>query len=122
MSVVRYYFDEDCQSGALAAALRQHGVEVQTTNEAGTSGVGDDAQLQHATDAGFVLVTNNIGDFTALHDRWLAAGRHHAGIVLFAQQAFSIGEIVRRLAHLRRTLTAEQMRDRLEWLTAWGSR
>ena len=121
MTAIRYSLDEDCQSGALAAALREHGVEVLTSSEAGLAGATDDAQLQHATDTGFVLVTNNISDFAALHTRWLAEGRHHAGIVLFPQQALSIGEVVRRLAHLRRTLTAEQIRDRLEWLSAWGS-
>lgn len=121
MNPVRYYFDEDCQSGGLAAALRQHGVEVLTTNEAGICGVSDDAQLQHAANVGFVLVTNNISDFAALHNGWLSEGRHHAGIVLCPQQAYSIGEIIRRLTHLRRVLTAEQMHDRLEWLNAWGS-
>ena len=35
MSLLRYHLDEDCQSAALAAALRQHGIEVVTTNEAG---------------------------------------------------------------------------------------
>jgi len=66
-------------------------------------------------------VTNNICDYTALHSRWLAKGRLHAGIVLFPQQEYSIGEIIRRLAHLRRTLTAEEMQGRLEWLSAWGA-
>jgi len=122
VSSVRYYLDEDCQAGALALALRQHGIEVLTTNEAGAPGIEDDVQLRRAADAGFVLVSNNICDFTAIHARWLAEGRHHAGIVLFPQQAFSIGEIVRRLSNLRRTLTAQQMHDRLEWLSTWGSR
>ena len=39
MSLLRYHLDEDCQSAALAAALRQHGIEVVTTNEAGIVGV-----------------------------------------------------------------------------------
>lgn len=122
MSEIRYHLDEDCQSSSLAAALRQHGVEVTTTTEAGIAGVDDEAQMRHAEERGHVIVTNNIADFTALHARWLAEGRHHAGIVVFPQQAYSIGETVRRLTHLRRTLSAEAMRDRLEWLNAWGSR
>ncbi len=122
MNVVRYALDEDCQSGALAAALRQHGVDVLTSNESGLVGVGDEEQLERAATSGRVLVSNNIGDFAALHRSWLAVGRHHAGIVVFPQQAFPIGEVVRRLARLRRTLGAEQMRDRFEWLTAWGAR
>lgn len=68
------------------------------------------------------IVTNNICDYAAAHARWHSEGRSHAGIVLFPQQGYSIGEVVRRLAHLRRTLSAEEMRGRLEWLSAWGAR
>lgn len=122
MSLLRFHLDEDCQSAALASALRQHGLEVSTTNDAAMRGVDDDAQLTEATVRGAVLVTNNICDFTALHARWMAEGHSHAGIVLFPQQGCSIGEVVRRLAHLRRSLSAEEMKNRLEWLSAWGAR
>ena len=121
MSLLRYHLDEDCQSAALASALRQHGIEVVTTNEAGIAGADDAAQLEHAARQGAAIVSNNICDYTALHARWLAEGRRHAGIVLFPQQGYFIGEVVRRLAHLRRTLSAEEMQDRLEWLSAWGA-
>ncbi len=46
MSIVRFYLDEDCQSAALASALREHGIDAATTNEVGNAGAGDDAQLQ----------------------------------------------------------------------------
>lgn len=121
MSLLRYHLDEDCQSAALATALRQHGMEVGTTNEANIVGAADDAQLEHAARQHATIVTNNICDYTALHTRWLAQGRSHAGIILFPQQGYSIGEVVRRLAHLRRTLSAEQMQNRLEWLNSWGA-
>ena len=122
MSLLRYHLDEDCQSAALAAALRQHGIEVVTTNEANIVGMDDDAQLEHAARQHAAIVTNNIRDYTMLHARWLNQGRTHAGIVLFPQQEYSIGEVVRRLSHLHRTFSAEQMRGRIEWLSAWGAR
>ena len=122
MSLLRYHLDEDCQSAALAAALRQHGIDVVTTNESGIAGADDNAQLEHATKQGAVIVTNNICDYTAMHARWLSERREHAGIALFPQQGYSIGEVVRRLAHLRREVSAEEMRSRLEWLSAWGAR
>jgi len=122
VSLLRYHLDEDCQSAALAAALRQHGIEVETTNEANIVGMEDEAQLDYAGKGHMVIVTNNICDYTVLHARWLAQGRSHAGIVLFPQQAYSIGEVVRRLAHLHRTLSAEEMQCRLEWLSSWGAR
>ena len=122
MSSLRFHLDEDCQAAALAGALRAHGIDATTTNEAGRAGVDDGAQLQHAAAAGRVIVSNNVGDFSALHEDWVAAGRDHGGIVLFPQQQYSVGEIVRRLLRLRQTLTAEEMRNRLEWLSNWGGR
>ncbi len=120
MSVVRYHLDEDCQSAALAAALREHGVDVTTTNQVGNAGTDDDAQIQFATDAGRVVVSNNIGDFSALHARWLTTGRDHAGIVLFPQQQYSVGETMRRLLRISHSRTAEEMCNRLEWLSSWS--
>lgn len=93
-----------------------------TTNEANIVGVDDEVQLEHAARQHAAIVTNNICDYTALHTRWLAEGRPHAGVVLFPQQKYSVSEVVRRLAHLRRTRSAEEMRGRLEWLSRWGAR
>jgi hypothetical protein len=113
--------DEDCQAHALAKALQQHGVDTTTTNELELGGVTDERQLEAAYQAGRVLVTNNICDFVPLHSRWLAEGRTHSGIVVFPQQELSIGEAVRRLARLVHTLRAEDMVNRLEWLSSWGA-
>ena len=109
MTVLRFHLDEDCQAAALAAALRAHAVDATTTNEVGKAGINDDSQLQHATSVGRVVLTNNIGDFSSLHDSWQIVGRNHAGIVLFQQQQYSIGEVVRRLLHVQQSLTAEDM-------------
>lgn len=123
MSVLRFQLDEDCQAKALAQALWQHGLEATTTNKAGLRGVDDETQLRAATADGRVIVTNNIRDFVPLHARWLVEARPpHSGIEVFAQQEFSVGEVLRRLAHLSRTISAEDMKNRLEWLSAWGAR
>jgi predicted nuclease of predicted toxin-antitoxin system len=121
VSGLRFQLDEDCQAVALAQALWQHGIEATTTNAALLRGADDETQLRAATAAGRVIVTNNIRDFAPLHIRWLSEARPpHADIVLFPQQDFSIGEVVRRLAHLSHTLSSDQMKNRLEWLNAWG--
>lgn len=119
MSRIRIQLDEDCQAHALAKALQQHGIDAKTTNELGLSGIDDVQQLAAAHQAGRVLVTNNICVFVPLHAQWLAEGRAHSGIVVFPQQELSVGEAVRRLARLIHTLSAEDMRNRLEWLNSW---
>ncbi len=122
MSEIRFYLDEDCQAVALSFALREHGVDVTTTNELDHGGVDDASQLQHATDSERAIISNNISDFCAIHSEWLSTGRNHAGIILFPQQAYSVGEVVRRLLHLRQSLSADEMRNNLQWLNDWGAK
>ena len=50
----------------------------------------------------------------------LRAGKSHAGIILAVQERHSVGEQMRRLLRLTSTLTAEAMRNRIEFLSAWG--
>ena len=122
MSRLRFQLDEDCQASALAASLRQHGIDAVTTNDAGLQGVDDETQLREAAARGRAMVTNNIRDFVPLHARCVAEKRPpHAGLVVFPQQEFGLGEIVRRLSHLTQVLSAEEMKNRVEWLNSWGT-
>jgi hypothetical protein len=50
----------------------------------------------------------------------MRAGQSHAGIILAAQQRYSVGEQMRRLLRLISSLTAEEMRNRIEFLSAWS--
>lgn len=77
----------------------------------------DDAQLTFATGNGRTIYTFNVHDFCRLHAQWLAAGRRHAGIVVARQQQYSVGEQMRRLLKLLAARTAEDMHNRLEFLS-----
>jgi hypothetical protein len=117
---VRLYCDEDSMRHALVSALRKRGIDVLTALEAGTTEQTDEQQLTFATAQGRVIYSFNVGDFCHLHSQWLAARRSHAGIVLAQQQQFPVGEQLRRLARLVGALSAEEMRNRLEFLSDWG--
>ncbi|MDQ3755241.1 MAG: hypothetical protein M3371_10980 [Acidobacteriota bacterium] len=80
----------------------------------------DDQHLDYATAQGRVLYSFNVGDFSALHAAYLTEGKTHAGIILAPQQRYGIGEQMRRLLRLVRTVSAEEMRDRIEFLSVWG--
>lgn len=80
----------------------------------------DEDHLQHATRDGRVLYSFNIRDYSLLHDRWLAGGKAHAGIVLARQQRYSIGEQLRRLLQLLNVKSAQEMMSSLEYLSTWG--
>ena len=49
----------------------------------------------------------------------MRSGQNHAGIILVVQQRYSIGEQSHRLLRLIKTLSAEEMENRLEFLSAW---
>lgn len=101
-------------------ALRQRGVEVVTANEVGLRDASDPEHLAHAAVHGLVLYTFNVGDFITLHTAYLAEGKEHAGIVIGDQQRYGIGEQMRRLLRLVQMTSAEEMRNRIEFLSAWG--
>jgi predicted nuclease of predicted toxin-antitoxin system len=114
---IRLYIDEDVDVG-LAAALRQRGIEVLTTQEAGHLGWRDEDQLAFATQEGRVFFTHNRGDFARLHTEMIREGRSHAGIILSDQ--LPVGVLLRRLSSLCFRLTQEEMGNRLEFLGSWG--
>ena len=119
MSELRLHLDEDTEAHALIRALRDRGVDVTTTSEAGLGEVSDEVQLVWATKEGRVLMTYNAADFCRLHGEFLRTDRRHAGIIVAEQQKLPVGEMVRRILRLRAEVDAETMRDRLEFLNRW---
>ena len=96
---------------AVAEGLRRHGIEVWTAAEAAILQMDDSEILHHCLERARVLVTND-PDFLRLNSQ----GVQHAGIVYWAQQTKSIGEVVEALTLIYEGLEAEEMVDRLEFL------
>lgn len=80
-------------------------------------GESDESQLAFAASTGRVLVTFNVAHFAELHATWLVDSQHHAGIVVSNQR--TIGDTLRRLLHLSRSLDTNTFKDRLEYLGDW---
>jgi hypothetical protein len=116
----RLYLDEDSTHRALIRALQARGLDIENAVDAGMTARTDLEQLEHAAAAGRVLYSYNVGDFAHLHRLWLDAGKSHAGLVLVPQQRYSIGEQMRRVLRLAGERGEEEMRDRIELLSAWG--
>ena len=66
-----------------------------------------------------MLYSFKVADFHEIHLDWLAKGRDHAGIILAQQKRYSIGEQIRRLLRVIGALTADDMRNREEFLGRW---
>ena len=119
MTTVRLYFDADSMERAIIAGLRARGIDAISALETAMAEQSDEEQLEFARAGGRVLFSFNVSDFHRLHTQYMAQAKTHAGIVLAAQR-YSVGERIRRLQKLVALRSAEQMRNRLEFLSAWG--
>ena len=118
---IAFYRDEVSQDSDLVRALRLREVDVMSSAEAGMNGSEDQQQLTFAAAQGRVLYSFNSRDFFQLHSVSITEGKMHAGIVLAPQRQFSIGEQARRLLKLIGAKVAEEMRNQVEFLGAWGA-
>jgi hypothetical protein len=120
VSQIRLHLDEDAMRKSLAFSLRARHVDVLTAAEANMINRPDEDHLAAASAAGRVLFTYNTGDYCHLHRTWTTLGRPHGGIIVAPQQQYSVGEELRRIIRLQSRLTAEQMHNRLEFLSSWA--
>jgi hypothetical protein len=114
------YVDEDSMDRDLVRALRARGVDVTTAQDEGMMGCSDEEHLLFATNQGRVLYSFNRGDFFRLHSQYAVEGKSHAGILLARQQYYSVGEQMRRVLKVMALRSAAEMRDRVEFLSAWS--
>ena len=118
--MLRFYFDEDSSESALLDALRARGFDVFTPADSDLVGADDITQLEWCALHAFVLVTHNVGDFFCLHSEFLRAGKNHSGLILMRQQTLGVGEKLRRLVKVSSQRSADQMKNRVEFLSAWN--
>lgn len=117
MSQMRLYVDEDAQRTSFITALRQANLELVTVSEAERLGLPDEQQLQWATEQGLVLYSFNVRDFSQLHNRWLAEGKTHPGIIVVPSQRYSINEQLQGLLKIIDRYSAETLIDQLLFLS-----
>jgi uncharacterized protein with PIN domain len=95
----------------IVEGLRRRGVDVVTVQEADLRAAEDDVLLEVAHQQGRVLYTNDT-DFLRLH----AVGIPHAGIFYHHSLTHSLGEAIRVVALACEVLSANETRNRLEFL------
>lgn len=113
---IRLLLDEDVQLG-LASALRDRGINVFSVQDIGRKGLTDEEQLEFAIANSQTIFTYNVGDFVRLHRQFINQGRRHPGIIVSKQ--LPIGEALKGLLNLMDALSAEDMVNRLEFLSNW---
>lgn len=106
---IKFQTDEHISSSVIKG-LQRRGIDVLSTPQARLRGSSDKDQLAFATQQKRVMVTQD-DDFLTLH----AQGIEHTGIV-FIQPGKSIGYIVRGLHFIYQMMSAEAMRNHVEFL------
>ena len=95
----------------LGPALRHYGYDALTVREAGRRGRSDEEQLDYAASTGRALLSHNIADFARLHERWLAQGREHWGILLTEEIDFR--NLLRRILRALDRYSADEAKNRV---------
>jgi predicted nuclease of predicted toxin-antitoxin system len=116
VALIRLYTDEQI-SPALAQMLRARGFDAVTVFDVGMIGKSDPEQLAYAVTEKYTLLTFNVRDFVPLHSEFMKAGQTHSGIILSTQ--IDLPTLIKRMLNLLNTLTAEEMKNRLEWLNSY---
>jgi diphthamide synthase subunit DPH2 len=116
---IRIYLDEDAMSRSLINALRARGVCVVVASAVGRRRRSDAANLASASAEDLVLFSFNTNHYMALHTSLLEQGQSHTGLILSGQH-YDVGEMMRRMLRIVAHVPAEEMIDRVEFLSAWG--
>ncbi len=107
--MIQFYTDEHIPK-AVAMGLRQRGINVTTTQEAGMTGASDIDQLKFALRNEKILFTQD-NDFLKLH----SSGIIHSGIV-YSHQGTSMGNVIRGLQMIYEVLNNSDMKNHVEFI------
>ncbi|SRR5258708_7230019 len=110
MADVRFYLDENVQI-VVAEQLQRRGIEAITIRSLGLLGDEDVNHLARATAPGYVLCTYDT-DYYQL----AISGAEHSGIIIGQPEKHKVGDWVNGLTLVHAIYTAEDIRNRVEFL------
>jgi uncharacterized protein with PIN domain len=117
MTAIKIYLDEDVHA-FVAQALRLRGYEATTTAAEGRLGAEDTGQLDFATTRGYAILSYDQRDFPRLHYERMRQGGEHGGILIGIKR--DPRRTLRGLLRLLSDVSAEEVKNRLEYLSNWA--
>jgi hypothetical protein len=116
MSNLKLHLDADTSNKALHSTLLSRGHDVtRTPNNWMPLDASDETQLSSSTEQGRCIFTFNIRDFVALSGRFT----QHCGIILAAQNSWTLSDLIAALDRALSTMQAESLRGQVRWLNQW---
>jgi len=113
MGKIRIYTNESVNI-AITEGLKRRGIKAWSAKESGNLAMTDEEQLSYATQNKAVIFTHD-DDFLKLAIKWSEEGKKHWGIIYAHQQHRSIGECIKRLRLIVDILSAEDMKNHIEF-------
>ena len=100
---------------AITRGLRQRDIDVLTSEEDRTTDWDDERLLERATRLGRIVFTQD-DDFLAIGHQWQNSGREFGGIAYAHQLRITVGQAINDLELIAKIMTADEMRNRIEFL------
>ena len=113
MTTLKLYIDEDIWAG-LAAELRQRGYDAINVYEADREELENEEQLEYAVSEGRAILSFNKKHYLPLATAFFYACKPHCGIIVSKQ--LPCGELLRRVENLLKTLSADQIKNTVQFL------
>ena len=110
---LKLYLNEHL-SPRLAVQLCRYGFDVTSSQGAQMLSQDDDEQMALAASEQRAIVTFNFGDFMLLHEKYIADGKDHWGIIFSTEEP--TGVLTHRLLRLLNSVTCDEMKNQVRWL------
>lgn len=114
MAKLKIYTDENVDV-RVAEGLRKRGIKAFSAVEKGLTGVSDIEHFRHASEIQAVIFTHD-RHFLQIAKALTTEGIEHYGVIYVEMNRLSIGECIKGLALYADILSAEEMKNKIEFL------
>lgn len=109
---MKFYTDSHI-AAAVAEQARKRGLDVVRCQDVGKDDDSDLSHLEYATSQDRIVITAD-ADFPRLHNKWMAEGKNHAGILHVQQRdKDNIGAVVEMMVLIEEAGTPEDTQNKL---------
>ena len=114
MARLKIYTDENVDV-RVAEGLRNRGIKAFSAVEKGLTGVSDIEHFRYAYEIQAVIFTHD-RHFLQIANTLTMEGKEHWGVIYVEMNRLSIGECIKRLALYADVLSAEEMKNKIDFL------
>ena len=114
MARLKIYTDENVDV-RVAAGLRNRTIKAFSAVEKGLTGVSDIEHFRYAYEIQAVIFTHD-RHFLQIANTLTMEGKEHWGVIYVEMNRLSIGECIKRLALYADVLSAEEMKNKIDFL------